>query len=195
MGERSSDIQNGYKRVGYMSAYGHWVWYSCGSWKHVCVLFRNTFLIVHLILAQISSIQNLNLNMWYNDYSFLFIWHANTIDLAFKRKGRYPVIPYEERVLIVEAICYVDKVIPQVDMDKLSVWKKFKFNVIFSVDDWKGSESWNEYEGEFKKLSVDIVYFQYTKHTSSTILSEFISKSTDGLATRTRWVELLFSNS
>ena len=31
---------------------------------------------------------------------------------------------------------------------------------------------WNNYENEFKKMGVDVVYFPYTKVTSSTMLRE-----------------------
>jgi len=101
---------------------------------------------------------------------------VTTDELVFGRKGKYPVIPFEERVEIIKSICYVNKVVPQADMDKLDAWQKHKFNAIFVGDDWKGTESWNKYEIEFGEVGVDIVYFPYTEHTSSTILANFIAK-------------------
>ena len=43
---------------------------------------------------------------------------------------------------------------------------------MFVGDDWKGKSLFVEVEEEFKKVGVDIVYFPYTKDTSSTILRE-----------------------
>jgi len=101
---------------------------------------------------------------------------VTTDELTFERKNKHPVIPFDERVEIVKAIRYVDEVVPQVDMNKLIAWQQYQFNAVFAGDDWKGTESWNNYENDFKKVGVDIVYFSYTKHTSSTMLAEFIAK-------------------
>lgn len=40
------------------------------------------------------------------------------------RKGRESVLSYDERVCIVSAIKYVDKVVPEIDLDKISAYKK-----------------------------------------------------------------------
>lgn len=95
-----------------------------------------------------------------------------TTDELAQYKNKVPIIPYEERKQIVEAIKYVDKVIPQENMDKLSACKKNGAEVIFVGDDWKGTEKWNRIEKELKEINVDIVYFPYTKSISSTILRE-----------------------
>ena len=42
-------------------------------------------------------------------------------------KHKKAVIPFEERIEIVNAIKYVDKVIPQASMNKLNAWKKLKW--------------------------------------------------------------------
>ena len=47
-----------------------------------------------------------------------------------------------------------------------------KFDVMFVGDDWKGKPLFMKVEEEFKKVGVDVVYFPYTKDTSSTILRE-----------------------
>lgn len=95
-----------------------------------------------------------------------------TVDELVSYKGKKAFIPFEERAAIVEAIKYVDKVVPQTSMDKMEAWKKLKFNRMFVGDDWKGTDTWNHWEEEFKKVGVDIVYFPYTKQTSSTELRE-----------------------
>jgi len=91
-------------------------------------------------------------------------------------KKKKPVIPFEERIAIVEAVKYVDEVVPQTSMDKFAAWENLKFNAIFHGDDWKGSKMYEEIEKKFSAVGVEMVYFPYTKGTSSTILGDVLSK-------------------
>ena len=93
-----------------------------------------------------------------------------TIDELVSYKKKSAFIPFEERAAIVEAIRYVDKVVPQDSMDKMLAWEKYHFDKMFVGDDWKGTDVWNHWEEEFRKVDVEIVYFPYTKKTSSTQL-------------------------
>jgi len=52
------------------------------------------------------------------------------------------------------------------------MWKKLHFDVLFVGDDWYKSERWEELEKKFKTVDVRVVYFPYTKGTSSTILNQ-----------------------
>ena len=97
-----------------------------------------------------------------------------TTDELVSYKGKTAIIPHNERMAIVESIRYVDKVITQDNMDKLSAWEKYKFDVMFVGSDWKGTDKWNTIEAEFKKIGVDVIYFPYTLHTSSTKLREVL---------------------
>ncbi len=97
---------------------------------------------------------------------------VSTDEVVKTYKNKIPIIPYEERKQIVEAIKYVDKVVPQTTMDKYVAWKEHKFNVIFHGDDWKNSTMYNEMENKLRAVGVDFVYFPYTKGTSSTTLTE-----------------------
>lgn len=99
-----------------------------------------------------------------------------TIDELVSYKNKKAVIPFEERKAIVESIKYVDKVVPQVNMNKMEAWKKYKFDVVFVGSDWQGTAKWQEYERQFKEVGVDVVYFPYTKHTSSTLLRKVLRK-------------------
>ena len=101
---------------------------------------------------------------------------VSTDELVEQYKHKLPVIPFEERLEIIKAIKYVDKVVPQTTMDKYEAWKKLNYNVIFHGDDWKNSSMYNEMEEKLKKENVDFVYFPYTKGISSTILKEKINK-------------------
>jgi glycerol-3-phosphate cytidylyltransferase len=94
-------------------------------------------------------------------------------------KYRRAVIPFVERMEIVRSIRYVDAVVPQEHMDKFESWKKLKFDVMFVGDDWYATERWQDFERQFAEVGVRIVYFPYTKGTSSTLLNEAIVKIRD----------------
>jgi glycerol-3-phosphate cytidylyltransferase len=91
-------------------------------------------------------------------------------------KNKHVIIPFEERIEIVRNIKYVDAAIPQTNLDKYETWKKLHFDILFVGDDWYNSPSWNNMEEKFKKVGVRIVYFPYTKNTSSTIINETLNK-------------------
>ena len=101
---------------------------------------------------------------------------VSTDELVQNYKHKTPVIPFEERVAIIEAIKYVDKVVPQTTMDKYVAWEKEKFNVIFHGDDWKNFDMYNEMERKLKAEGVDFVYFPYTKSTSSTMIKKVLEE-------------------
>lgn len=101
---------------------------------------------------------------------------VSTDELVQREKNKTPIIPFENRCKIVEAIKYVDKVVPQVDKNKLAAWEKYKFDKMFVGSDWQGTEVWKRFEEQFKPLGVKIVYFSHTDGISSAILRERISK-------------------
>lgn len=101
---------------------------------------------------------------------------VTTDELSESAKNKKPFIPFQERMDLVEAVKYVDEVVPQTSYDKMEAWNNLKFDRMFVGDDWKGSEQWNAIEDEFAKVGVEIIYFPYTTHTSSTILRDILSK-------------------
>ncbi len=101
---------------------------------------------------------------------------VTTDELCKKRKNKLPIICEEDRVSIVEAIKFVDKVVLQDDMDKLAAVKKYNVDVVFVGSDWKGTPSWNNYEEEFASEGCSVVYLSHTDGISSTILRERLNK-------------------
>lgn len=99
-----------------------------------------------------------------------------TVDELVLYKNKYAVIPFEERLEIVRSNQYVDAAIPQVTMDKMETWEKVRFDVMFVGDDWYDSPKWKELEKEFRQVGVKIVYFPYTKGTSSTLINETLKR-------------------
>tara|TARA_A100001388_G_scaffold267976_1_gene242652 strand:+ start:653 stop:1066 length:414 start_codon:yes stop_codon:yes gene_type:complete len=102
---------------------------------------------------------------------------VTTDELCKTAKNQKPFIPFQERMDLVEAVKYVDEVVPQTSYDKVEAWNNLKFDKMFVGDDWKGTDQWNQIEKEFSQFGVEIIYFPYTTHTSSTILRKILSKS------------------
>lgn len=99
-----------------------------------------------------------------------------SVDKLVEYKHKHPVIPFEERIEIVRNIKYVDAAIPQEELDKYKMWKKLHFDVLFVGDDWFNTPRWKEMEEKFNKVGVQVIYFPYTKGTSSTLLNETLNK-------------------
>lgn len=97
---------------------------------------------------------------------------VSTDECVKEYKNKITIIPFEERIAIVEAIKYVDKVIPQVNMNKMNAWEELKFDAIFHGDDWKGSSLYDEYERELAQVGVHLVFLPHTEGISSTQLAK-----------------------
>ncbi|SMQ58282.1 adenylyltransferase/cytidyltransferase family protein [Agreia sp. VKM Ac-1783] len=89
-------------------------------------------------------------------------------------KGISPVIPLAERLEIVSHISYVDEARAEVVPDKLDTWRDIKFDVFFKGDDWRDTDKGRRLEAEFSEVGVEVVYFPYTAHTSSTKLRRIL---------------------
>ena len=101
---------------------------------------------------------------------------VTTDELCFARKNKYPIICESERIAIVEAIRYVDKVVSQCDMNKIEAVKDCGADVVFVGSDWKGTPSWDDYEKQFSEIGCTVVYLDHTDGISSTILRERLNK-------------------
>ncbi len=86
-------------------------------------------------------------------------------------KNKTPVIPFEQRIQIVEAIKYVDKVVPQTSMDKMKAWNEIKFDALFHGNDWQNSDMYNKISQEFETVGVDVVFLPHTDGISSSEIS------------------------
>lgn len=101
---------------------------------------------------------------------------VTTDELCFQRKQKYPIINEAERMAIVEAIRYVDRVIPQVDMEKIKPVRDLSADAVFVGSDWKGTDAWNLYEKEFSEVGCTVVYLDHTDGISSSILRDKLNK-------------------
>jgi glycerol-3-phosphate cytidylyltransferase len=102
---------------------------------------------------------------------------VTTDEYTYIRKGKYPIIPYEERAEIIASMRYVDSVISQ-DIDSLEDFVSYSlraqrelgFDIVFKWSDAEWSEKWTRLEEEFRKINVQIIFFPYTKTVSTTLL-------------------------
>jgi choline-phosphate cytidylyltransferase/glycerol-3-phosphate cytidylyltransferase len=94
-----------------------------------------------------------------------------TVDELVAYKNKRAVIPFEERIEIIRACRYVDLAVPQNSMDKLDAVDRYKFDVMFVGDDWYKTEKWQDIDSQFQERGVRIMYFPYTKTTSSTLIN------------------------
>ncbi len=97
-------------------------------------------------------------------------------EMAVRAKGVTPVIPLAERLEIIRSLRMVDEAVPETVPEKLQVWQELQFDVIFKGDDWKGTPKGAKLESDFAQVGVEVVYFPYTVHTSSTMLREVLTR-------------------
>ena len=103
-----------------------------------------------------------------------------TVDDLVKYKNKVSVIPFEERVEIVRNIKCVGTAVPQYNMNKIEAFERYKFDVMFVGDDWFKTKKWNEIEKKLNLKGVKVIYFPYTKGTSSTQINEILELRRNG---------------
>jgi glycerol-3-phosphate cytidylyltransferase len=102
-------------------------------------------------------------------------------DSTMRQKSKEPVVPLHERLEIVRNIRLVDEVVVDDFVDKVDAWRAFGFNVFFKGDDWRGTEKGNRLEAGMLEVGVEVVYFPYTVHTSSSMLRRALNLLGGGL--------------
>lgn len=101
---------------------------------------------------------------------------VGTDDFMIKRKHRTSVLSYEQRVKIVEAIKYVDMVVPEIDLNKIDAYELYHFNVMFSGEDHINEPAYVESTRILKEKGVETIYFPRKNNVSSTQIRKRIVK-------------------
>ena len=95
-------------------------------------------------------------------------------------KNKLPVIPFSERKQILEAVRYVDEVVKvecQAKDTKADDWEyRLKADIVFSGDDHKSSPEWQELIEYKQKHGGKVIFFPYTKTTSSTLIRKILEE-------------------
>ncbi len=94
----------------------------------------------------------------------------STDEFNLKEKNKKSYFSYNKRKDLLEAIRYVDLVIPEEDWDqKINDIKEFKIDTFVIGDDWKG-------KFDFLKEYCDVVYLPRTPEISTTQIKKDLKK-------------------
>ena len=95
---------------------------------------------------------------------------VSTDEFNLNQKGKTCYFTYEERQRLVEAVRYVDLVIPEEEWDqKIKDVKEFKVDTFVIGDDWEG-------KFDFLKEYCEVVYLPRTPEISSTQIKKDLKK-------------------
>ena len=100
----------------------------------------------------------------------------NSDELVKSYKNKNVHICAKDRARIVKALKVVDDVIITNTLDKIELYKKLNYDVIFIGNDWEGSQRWSETEKELSKFGVSVKYLPHTNGISTTIISQQLNK-------------------
>lgn len=103
--------------------------------------------------------------------------HSDEIVESYKH--RKPIINEHDRREIVGAIKEVDLAVINETRDKMQLWEKYHFDVVFIGDDWKGTERWIKFEKTLAEVGVSVEYLPYTKGISTTQIRKQLGENTD----------------
>jgi choline-phosphate cytidylyltransferase/glycerol-3-phosphate cytidylyltransferase len=97
----------------------------------------------------------------------ILIVGVNTDELVTSYKSQ-PIIPFEERILIMKALKYPDIVIPQHSLNHKDKVDKLRFDIFVVGDDWAGKFDY------LKDMGISVIYFPYGRNVSSSSLKRKI---------------------
>lgn len=93
----------------------------------------------------------------------------STDEFNWNSKGKRSYFSYEERKAMLEAVRYVDEVIPEENWEqKVTDVEKYDIDVFTMGDDWKG-------KFDFLKDKCEVVYLPRTPEISSTQIKQDLS--------------------
>ena len=103
---------------------------------------------------------------------------VSTDELIEEYKGMKPIIPFEQRIRIVEALACVTKVVKQTKLTEIKQLQEENNDIVTIGDDWvnkylEGLEWMKAQEGK------SVVYFRYTPGVSTTSIKKEIIDSTN----------------
>lgn len=117
---------------------------------------------------------HLNLLKHAKELCDILIVGVNSDHLVEEYKHKTPIIHELERKEILQSIRYVDDVVICNTLDKMEMHRWIHFDAIFIGNDWKGNERWAKTEEDLGKIGVHVVYLEYTKGVSSTMLRDSV---------------------
>lgn len=95
---------------------------------------------------------------------------AVTDESVLRIKGRWPVVPLAQRMAVLAALTLVDEVVVDDSRDKVEMWQRLHFDIVFKGDDWRGTPKGDALERGMASVGARVMYFPYTKEVSSSSL-------------------------
>ena len=98
-----------------------------------------------------------------------------TDEALFAAKDKWPIVPLDERFEMVRSLDLVDDVVIDHSSNKVEVWQRVGFDILFKGDDWRGTAKGYKLEEDMASVGVGVKYFPYTAHTSSSMLRSILA--------------------
>ena len=95
---------------------------------------------------------------------------VNSDELVQEYKHKTPVVCESDRAEILRNLRAVDRCEVVDTLDKVELFKHFKFDAVFIGDDWKGNERWKQTELDLQPFDVPVIYLPHTPNISSSLL-------------------------
>ena len=144
------------------------IWYEKTGWRKMC-----SYRIGYVAgVFDLFHIGHLNLIRAAKEHCRYLITGVLTDELVMHFKNHLPVIPFRERIEIMQSIRYVDEAVPVSfeNIDKMDAWKWYHYDCLFSGDDYAKEAHWIEDQKKLREVGADLMFFPYTKSTSSTMI-------------------------
>jgi glycerol-3-phosphate cytidylyltransferase len=97
----------------------------------------------------------------------LLIVGVVTDETVLRVKGHWPAEPMAARMTVLSALTLVDEVVVDDSRDKVEMWQRLHFDIVFKGDDWRGTPKGDRLERGMAAVGARVVYFPYTKEISS----------------------------
>lgn len=119
-------------------------------------------------MFDILHVGHINLLKYAKEMCEYLIVAVGTDDFIRDRKKHEPIMTFEERSAIIGALRYVDEVVPANNLDKVTAYHKYKFDVMIAGSDHAEEQIYVDSEKNLKELGVTVLYYPRISDVSST---------------------------
>ena len=97
---------------------------------------------------------------------------VGTDDYIREHKKHEPLLSYDDRSCVVEAIKYVDRVVATDNHDKKVMYEKYHFDILFAGWDHKSDEEDMEAIAQLEKIGVETFFVERQRNLSSSMIKQ-----------------------
>ncbi len=98
-------------------------------------------------------------------------------DEYLEKNKKYKCFSLQDRISVLSALKYCDKVVAEDTLEKLPLWEKHKFNYLFVGTDWQQDERYARWEKELSEIegaNIKVIYLPYTEGISTSMIIDKI---------------------